>query len=240
LLHQSDAANAQDSLGVGIVEYADPEYAVVSGVVDDPSLTNATLMYEATDEFGGIQVATLEVDSDGSFLLFASPEFIAGSTSTMAGTLYDPATGAVAGNLFVVANIPFDLWFDQWTKNPSGRVVPLPGRPCLYDYQNLQENYNDIDLDFGDYLPKWPNADYLEEENLHYIKVLVEGGDPIKDTFVDDDGLPIDRDPDVDSTLDKERKIIEDEGYIWDETIPGWRVPDGYVWDEEEKKWVPA
>jgi hypothetical protein len=63
----------------------------------------------------------------------------------MAGTLYDPATGAVAGNLFVVANIPFDLWFDQWTKNPSGRVVPLPGRPCLYDYQNLQENYNDID-----------------------------------------------------------------------------------------------
>jgi hypothetical protein len=65
-------------------------------------------------------------------------------------------------------------------------------------------------------------------------------GDPIKDTFVDDDGLPIDVDPTVDTILDKERKIIEAAGYEWDETIPGWKVPDGHVWDDVQKKWVHA
>lgn len=134
LIASSHSTHAQDSLGIGTVEYADPQIAVMSGVVDDFSLTNATLIYEATDEFGGTQVAILDVDSDGSFLLLTSPQFIAGSTSTMIGTLYDPSTGAIAGNLFVVANVPFDWWFDQWKKNPSGRVVPLPGRPVLYNY----------------------------------------------------------------------------------------------------------
>lgn len=84
------------------------------------------------------------------------------------------------------------------------------------------------------------DADYSLEENLHYIEVLVEAGDPIKDTFVDDDGLSIDLDPTVDTTLDKERKIIEAAGYEWDETIPGWKVPDGHVWDDVQKKWVPG
>lgn len=236
----SHSTFAQDSLGIGTVEYADTQIAVMSGVVDDFSLTNATLIYEATDEFGGTQVALLDVDSDGSFLLLTSPQFIAGSTSTMIGMLYDPSTGAIAGNLFVVANVPFDWWFDQWKKNPSGCVVPLPGRPVLYNYDDLEENFNDIDMDFGDYFPSWSDADYSLEENLHYIEVLVEAGDPIKDTFVDDDGLPIDLDPTVDTTLDKERKIIEAAGYEWDETIPGWKVPDGHVWDDVQKKWVHA
>jgi len=49
--------------------------------------------------------------------------------------------------------------------------------------------------------------------------------DPIKDSFVDDDGLPIDLDPTVDTILDKERKIIE---------------AAGHVWNDAQKKWVPA
>jgi hypothetical protein len=110
----------------------------------------------------------------------------------------------------------------------------------FYNYDDLEENFNDIDMDFGDYFPSWPYADYSPEENLHYIEVLVEAGDPIKDTFVDDDGLPIDLDSTVYTTLDKERKIIEAAGYGWDETIPGWKVPDGHVWDDVQKKWVHA
>jgi len=50
-------------------------------------------------------------------------------------------------------------------------------------------------------------------------------GDPIKDSFVDDDCLPIDLDPTVDTILDKERKTIE---------------AAGYEWDDVQKKWVPA
>ncbi len=48
--------------------------------------------------------------------------------------------------------------------------------------------------------------------------------DPIKDSFVDDDGLPIDLDPTVDTILDKERKIIEAAGHLL-KTLSKNRIP---------------
>lgn len=83
-------------------------------------------------------------------------------------------------------------------------------------------------MDFGDYFPSWPDPDYSPEENLHYIEVLVEAGDPIRDSFVDENGdkiVPPLKPNGEKPMITQEREIIEAGGYIWDSTIPGWRKP---------------
>jgi hypothetical protein len=236
----TSTASAQDAYGLGGVEFVTPETAVVSGVVLDNSYNDSTLLLESTDELGNVQSSVIDIAVDGSFLLIGNPDFITGSTSILPGELSELGTGNAVGRLVIVTEVPFEDWFDHWSQNPSGQIVPLLGRPCLYNHDSLSENHSDCFMEFGDYFPSWPDEDYSLEENLHYIEVLVESGGPTKDTHVDDDNLPIDDDPDEDSTLDQERMIIEAAGYIWDESIPGWRVPDGYIWDDVEKKWKPA
>lgn len=212
--------SAQDAFAVGQVEYGDSQFAVVSGTIDN-AIEPSLYYVEATDEFGVPQFGLVDVDQFGNFSLLADSNIVQHSLTTLEGELVDPATGDPAGSLLVVVIVDFNEWFDTWDKNPDGLTEAPEGRPCLYKYQHLQENYEDIDMTDGDYFPNWPGTVWTEEKNLDFIRVLVKDGGPIRDTYVDDDGLPIDDDPNVDTTLDKERKVIEEGGYEWDETIPG-------------------
>jgi hypothetical protein len=224
----TSTASAQDAYALGDVEFVTPDTAVVSGVVLDNSYNDSTLLLESTDELGNFQSSVIDIAVDGSFLLIGNPNFITGPTSILPGELSELGTGNAVGSLVIVTEVPFEDWFDHWSQNPSGRIVPLWGRPCLYNHEHLQDNYNDIDMDFGDYFPNWPDADYSPEENLHYIEVLVAAGDPIRDTFVDENGDKIVPPLKADGTkpmITQERDIIEADGYIWDSTIPGWTKP---------------
>jgi hypothetical protein len=223
-------ASAQDALAIGAVDYGDSQVALVSGTIDD-AVEPSLYYFEATDEFGLPQFGFVDIDSYGNFSLLADSSIVQHSFTTLEAVLIDPASGNAAGSLLVVVVVDFNEWFDTWDKNPDGLTEAPEGRPCIYKYSYLQENYEDVDMVDGDYFPNWPNQTWTWEKNKDFFDILVADGGPIRDTYVDENGNRIEPDgidystpiEDDEHDIIGERKIIFQAGYTWDPTIPGWK-----------------
>ncbi len=247
------STDAQDSFGLGQTEYVDQNVAVVVGYADATPGISSTLMIELVTNSGDLEIATIDVEDDGSFVLFGSNQLVHAPVSEVVGTLVEPTTGESLGEIIIVVINDFEDWFDKW-KHPDldgvDTVAELPtGRPCLYNYDWLRpgdgggDHWGDVTMSTGDYFPNWVEyGDNFDVKNKPYIQAVLQQGKPVKDTYSNSDGTIIPA-TDASSGIFKERKILTDGGYVWDNSIPGWKVPDGHVWDPNATpapgKWVP-
>ena len=200
------STDAQDSFGLGQTEYVDQNVAVVVGYADATPGISSTLMIELVTNSGDLEIATIDVEDDGSFVLFGSNQLVHAPVSEVVGTLVEPTTGESPG----------DGGGDHW---------------------------GDVTMSTGDYFPNWVEyGDNFDVKNKPYIQAVLQQGKPVKDTYSNSDGTIIPA-TDASSGIFKERKILTDGGYVWDNSIPGWKVPDGHVWDPNATpapgKWVP-
>lgn len=212
---------AQDTLGIGEATYVDQNNAIVLGESDFFPGQPTTKFAILSDEFGNVTEAVVDLDTDGSFVMFASNQIINGSTSFVVGTFIEPGTGELSGDFSIVVETEFEKWFKKWRKVLDGITDPPDGRPCLYQYDpHLKENFEDIEMETGDYFPHWDDYGNFDDHNKPFIEALVAEGEPVRDTFLNPDGTI--KPGTAGSTIEKERDILRAGGYEFDQTDGQW------------------
>ena len=175
-------AAAQDTMGVGQLEYIDRSTAIIGGQVDAMPKQAATLLIEFPNEFGNIEFGMMQMEEDGGFLLFAPAYTIQNSTTVVFWSPNSPvqssSTALVAtvsdtyGDIvfvFLAVDIP-EVEYDDLDDDTKNRIDDLQ-TPPIKNIKNAGDN------EFKKYKN---NTDPKLPEGGDYQEIYVKDGDKKK------------------------------------------------------------